>query len=225
MRTIFITCLIIFPFIHSKAQTYSLDPSNTIITVAPYEELSIFDIYQINETDSNIVFGWERISVNLPSGWDYSLCDYPSCYTGIPNSGTMDSVGGGYMGFLGLNINPFSIPGQGIVKIYVFDSNFPNDGDTLTWIVNSSPVSVEENSISSISVFPNPVKNILTVEVESGEDTETEWRILSMDGKMVMTGNFNLNSNIDVESFPSGVYILHVVGIRKSFTTKFTKTE
>jgi len=210
-------------FIQSvRSQTYNLDPAATVNVIAPYEELTIFDIYQINATDSNIVYGWTRVSVNLPSGWDYSLCDYPNCYTGIPASGQMDSVGGGYMGFLGVNINPYSIAGQGIVKIYVFDTNFPNSGDTLTWIINSSPVSIAENAdLSSLKIYPNPATDRITIN--NGENPAgTSWTIFSLDGKMQMTGTFGQSGTIELGNLPCGMYLLHLDGNKSSGTVKFS---
>lgn len=223
MKAFYIVVVLIVFHSQTKAQTYSLDPANSVSVIAPYEELSIFDIYQINNTDSNIVFGWERISVNLPVGWDYSLCDYPTCYTGIPASGVMDSVGGGFMGFLGVNISPYSIPGQGIVKIYVYDMNFPNNGDTLTWIINSSPVGITENNTPLVTVYPNPATEVLFIEQDV--NTFSDWKIFGLDGKLISSGLFTSSPNIDVRSLAAGTFLLQLYGEGKISTAKFSKTE
>lgn len=205
----------------SFSQTFTLDPGNVDTVFAPYDELTIFDIYPVNITNEKILFHWTKIAVNVPVGWDYSLCDYGNCYTGIPNGGTMDSVDVGGMGLLGLNISPYSIAGQGIVKIYVYDANFPNDGDTVTWVVNSSALGVEENFASLVSIYPNPATDFIMVNQESFNFNE--FTIYSIEGKLLVSGTLNLGSRIELNLIPNGTFLLQLNGKNGSFISKFTK--
>ncbi len=74
---------------------------------------------------------------------------------------------------------------------------------------------IQKLSQNELSVFPNPVKNILTVEgVEN-----TIIQITDISGKTLYNQKQNLNTNkIDVSGFKNGIYIVSVInktGIKK----------
>ena len=69
----------------------------------------------------------------------------------------------------------------------------------------------EENTPSKIKLYPNPVNDILTVELP-GEETRSIMRIYDMTGNMVLRKeSFNTDiEKIDVTSFPEGIYVLKI---------------
>ena len=58
----------------------------------------------------------------------------------------------------------------------------------------------------TIKLFPNPVSNILNVEMENAGN---DYTIFSLDGKVIQTGALN-NKQILIENLNSGVYILQI---------------
>ena len=103
--------------------------------------------------------------VTVPSGWQYSVCDFGTCYSGIPvGPNTMDTVAVNGQGFLGLNIDPSGVAGSGIVKLYVYQNGFPNSGDTLTWTINASMVGIEEITNKNIAI-EEPASAVIVAEV------------------------------------------------------------
>jgi hypothetical protein len=225
MKQLLTGLLFCFALKSVSAQTFILNPGNVDTVYAPSNTLTIFDIYPINTTGGDIIFEWTRISVNLPTGWDYSFCDYGNCYTGIPTNGTMDTVGAGQQGLMGLNINPYAIAGQGIVKIYVYDNDFPNDGDTVTWVVNANTLGINEQSASHFSFYPNP--SISYITIESSEISSTSnWMVYSISGEMLLNGILGGNKMISVENLPAGIYFLSVTDKdNRRQTVKFMKGE
>ncbi|HYG50561.1 MAG TPA: T9SS type A sorting domain-containing protein [Flavobacteriales bacterium] len=196
--------------IFTNAQTFTLTPGNTDTVDAPLNTLTIFDIYPNNITASPILFKWTKVSVSLPVGWDYALCDYGHCYTGIPANGTMDTVDAGDPGLLGLNINPYSVIGQGIVRLYVYDAAFPSDGDTVTWVVNAGTVSVNEASRSwdAVSVYPNPASSVVSLSNIPGSCmivlTDIAGKIIA---KQTVNGG---NVSFDVLTLKQGLYTITI---------------
>src|SRR5437773_2046098 len=118
-------------------QTFVIKPAKVLNVSAPLNKIIIFDIFQQNVDKTPISLGWKRIEVNLPAAWDFSMCDFGTCYAGIPDTATMFPVDPDSSGFLGLNIIPNGQSGTGQVKCYVFDTRFPENGDTVTWNVSS----------------------------------------------------------------------------------------
>mgnify|MGYP000461619845 CR=1 FL=1 len=113
----------------SWGQTLVPEPNDTLwIEGVPQNVLTMYDIYQENISDETIELTWETVLVDVPSGWDYSVCDNGTCYVGIPDGFTMPNpVPAGESGFLGLNLTPNS-EGSGILQIYVHVSGEPDAG-------------------------------------------------------------------------------------------------
>lgn len=94
------------------------------------------------------------------------------------------------------------------------------------------PTSTEETiqkGISSASIYPNPVTDFLTLEIQSVEKTELSYSIISVDGKKVfaqqqlmMQAGSNINK-ISCANLKQGTYILQYLLKNKSFYFQFQK--
>ena len=188
--------------------TYSIIPAKNLTVTAASNSITIFDIFQKNIGAAKIVLKWKGISVNLPGTWQYSMCDFGTCYPGIPNGpNTMDTIPVNGQGFLGLNIDPGSTDGTGIVKVYVYQKGFPNSGDTLTWYVKTIAASVEELTASSeVKVYPNPAKDNLFIK--SGNNNIVQAELFDAVGRKVLTTTVNGDSNINISGLDNGFYSL-----------------
>jgi hypothetical protein len=201
--------LVLFGALLGKAQTYSVSPAKTVTFTAALNNITIHDIFQTNTGTSKIVLKWELITINLPPQWNYSMCDYATCYSSIPaGPNTMDSVAAGAQGFLGLNIDPGTTDGTGFVKVFVYQDGFKPNGDTLTWHVKTPAVSVEEiYGNSGIKIFPNPVVHTLSVDL--GNYEISSGTITDVSGRKVMDLTLNPGHNkIDVSHLAKGFYVL-----------------
>ncbi len=193
-----------------KSQTYAISPNDTIVVTAPYYTITIFDIFQDNISGAPLNLGWTLITNNLVAGWDFSLCDYNTCYIGIPASGTMATVPAAGQGFLGVNVDPTNISGTGVVRIYVYDVTDPNGGDTLTWIINTPPVGIDPvaDAAISLNVYPNPATDILNVTANNNQVATVT--ILDVTGRQVAEGVQNASGSfvVNVAELPQGMYIM-----------------
>ncbi|WP_310991361.1 T9SS-dependent choice-of-anchor J family protein [Aequorivita marina] len=80
------------------------------------------------------------------------------------------------------------------------------------------PLSVDENSLSSISVFPNPVKDVLTIKsVESIESS----RLYTINGKLI--AEYSNQKEIDFTAFPKGLYLLKITTNKGTEVKKIIK--
>lgn len=66
----------------------------------------------------------------------------------------------------------------------------------------------DEGFLSDLVLFPNPVRDFLTVQLPSS-DGEIQVRIIDMNGRLIWQGS-NLNEPLDVSGFGSGIYLLEV---------------
>ena len=90
-----------------------------------------------------------------------------------------------------------------------FNYNFQILEKNSTISQNSALVTNENTAASKIQIFPNPVKNSLTI---SGLKAPEAFEIYSTDGRKIKSGNYQPNSNIDTSSLTKSIYILKIAG-------------
>ncbi len=165
------TILYIFLFaaLSFNAQTYTISPARSVTFSAVFFSVTINDIYMQKAPTTTLSVTWELISINVPLGWDYAMCDLGTCHTGIPAGPTtmFTSTVGGAEAFLGLNIDPTNIAGSGVVKVRVYVTGSPSNADTLTWTINAAPAGLQElASNDDVKIYPNPVSNTLYIDAQ-----------------------------------------------------------
>jgi hypothetical protein len=81
-----------------------------------------------------------------------------------------------------------------------------------------APTNIDNVNIKTISVSPNPAKNILMVQ---GLSEKTTYKILDLNGKIVTTGITDPNSNlVTINQLNTGAYFLVLDNLGK---VKFIK--
>jgi len=88
-------------------------------------------------------------------------------------------------------------------------SNWSNLFDNC-YFIKSTPSSIENDfSISNNIIFPNPVKDELTLDIKNIEIRDFSCEILDITGQQVYTGKLNNTFSIDVSNLPTGTYFLN----------------
>ncbi|MBO9203686.1 MULTISPECIES: T9SS type A sorting domain-containing protein [Niastella] len=83
-------------------------------------------------------------------------------------------------------------------------------------------------STSNLQIFPNPVKNVLQVQIPGGFNGNTSLQVFDLNGQLVkrsiLTSNGNaLNTTLDISTLPVGVYTLKATDGHISINTRFVK--
>ncbi len=82
-------------------------------------------------------------------------------------------------------------------------------------------LSIEKNSLeTTVTLFPNPAKNILNITSQTSEITRVE--IYSVIGKKLIEFNSNLHK-LAIDELSRGLYLIKIYADKNSFTTKFIK--
>lgn len=89
-----------------------------------------------------------------------------------------------------------------------------------------SPVGIQEvnnSDIFQVAVYPNPVKDVITVSISNFEGN-THLDVLNAIGQVVLSQEVTSNQEqLDVESLPPGVYIVQLSNGSKKHSIKFIK--
>lgn len=198
--------------IWASAQTLSFEPNDTIIIDMQYDQFVKTGPFIYNLTSDSLDIHWDRISNTLPSGWDYSLCDFGTCYVGIPTKGDMKKMSTTDSAFMKLNISPMSIAGTGSVTFRLEAPTGSGQFDTVTFIVNAMyPLTVaEKNSSANFSISPNPASDFIAIDFSNNTNEKSKIIITNILGETVKEENLlNEKKNIlSTTHLQEGIYFL-----------------
>lgn len=88
-------------------------------------------------------------------------------------------------------------------------------------------VGIQENEdVTGVQIYPNPVSDDLTVRFEAKEDQDFTVRVLNVAGELVRSAQTKtkagqkITSNFNVENLAAGVYMVQIQGATSSYTQR-----
>lgn len=191
-----------------NAQNFSFTEGNLIEKDIILEEFETAESKILNESDESVTFEWEMITFDNPFGWEFSLCDYASCYTSGETSGTMTAVdGGSESAFFKVNVYA-SNAGVGTYSIVCWDQALPDDKDTITFILTASEGSsgIEEANAANISArYMNQ-----TIQFDNNSAETVNYTVYSISGQALTNGVLAPHSisQLDRGDYLPGLYFI-----------------
>lgn len=219
-QNILLLFALVFSSIQAKTQSLSLYPADTVFGSVVDNQFTEIKIKFLNNTSDSLVLNWITEEITLVSGWDYSLCDFGKCYTGVPHNGTMTKMGPMDTAFLKLNINALSITGTGYVRFRV--SPFTGEDYLATIIVNALVSGLDKFSNNmNFSLSPIPANNQLNIQFAAPQKQVVT--IFDCSGDMVKTEFLSHGNNpVSIEDLPAGMYFLSLENnVRQTEMRKF----
>lgn len=126
----------------------------------------------------------------------------------------------------------YTYPGDGIYNVALIESN-AQCSDTLDYTLGvgiSTGIS-STNLIADWSLFPNPTRDVLNLDIQSGQDAQNcQLNIYNMLGEKVATQTINLNSGantlqLNVAQLAPAMYIISLQSGSSLSTRRFSKVE
>jgi hypothetical protein len=206
-------------------QTFTNSPNDSIVLNLPGNHYSELPIYQINQTSDTLRMSVEVVYNDVPAGWDGMICVFGSCLGSIlpvGGTGTQMDVWGSNQGMVRLTVNPFNdTTTAAMLRIYCYDNTLPFSGDTLTWILNSSPTSISEYELAAekVTVYPNPAKDVVNINQLPAETALIE--VYDVSGKLVkQLKPMATTAAIDVNNLEPGIYQINIIGNDNTMVSK-----
>ena len=98
-------------------------------------------------------------------------------------------------------------PGE-VVYVRVWSFNNPQ-GSFNICALEFHPLNNEKVDVSSFSMYPNPVKDIVNISFKNGVNIDSKIRVYDLQGKLVVNNRVTNNqTTIDISKFPRGLYFL-----------------
>lgn len=178
--------------------------------VAPEQANEVY-LYLRNPSGDTLHLKWRQLEMSLPDGWDIDLCDYGTCYVGVPPNGVMNPVFDTVQPYLKLIVQPGTTSGAAWCWFRVQEvdhsANFVDlyfslftPGTTLTTHIDPT----------AVHVFPNPVRDFLVID--SRNPIPIFARLFNMSGRVVWQEKIqpNIQTRIAVADWPAGLYFLQM---------------
>jgi len=165
---------------------------------------------------------WTTASIGIPYGSIYSLTIKDNNIFAGTTNGVFLSTNNGITWD---NINS-GLPTQRQVNCFAFDNVYAyiSDNGLGVWRRPLSDFAgIKENTINdNVSIYPNPAKDILTIETNT--NTQQRLEITNLIGQTVYTNNINnKKATINTSAFANGVYILKLSSDKETVVRKFVK--
>jgi len=85
-------------------------------------------------------------------------------------------------------------------------------------------VGIDKDKIEGLTVYPNPVRDILEVSLPKNQSQRTDYTIANMLGTEITTGTFyGMKQNIDLSGIKPGLYFLHINTVKGTASQKIIK--
>ena len=190
-----------------NAQNFGAEYYDT--TLYKYHSESKFSEFNYlwNSSSTNVIFNAKMVDINIPSGWGVKLCDRISCATGTVIV-LEDTIFGNTddQRYLWATCEHNGIGGTGTVEIELWDRDDPNDKQTINYTFVVWGVGQDEIEEKSYSFYPNPSSDVLNVRMNSNNYKSLEIEFFDGIGKSVSLERVPMNGQVNISSFPNGVY-------------------
>lgn len=230
MKKIF-TLLFVAAFaLNTLAQSYVMTHDTSHCSGDP-ASLFTCDNYVTNNTGAYSNMKWTRYAVDMPAGWETTVCDKNNCYSTTTDTKNF-SLDNSQSGFVKVNFIPNGTPGVGVIRINV--SSLDETYSTDAYFVGTAPESVginnpEMQEVKDIFLYPTPVRENVYVVFNPGLRPD-RIDIHNVLGQKVKTFPIALERNnyrteLPLSDLDKGLYFLRVYqnGTTQVYTKQFTK--
>jgi hypothetical protein len=90
------------------------------------------------------------------------------------------------------------------------NNNFTDIDSQTSFSTNCSPVGIEENTLSHLSVYPNPTTGSINIDLEETK-SDINLRLTNAFGQVILTKNYQSTNHINFDlDAPRGIYFLQL---------------
>ena len=84
-------------------------------------------------------------------------------------------------------------------------------------------VSVMVGEAGGVRLYPSPVQDLLHVQTDAAPEETTQWQISDQTGRLLQSGSFSSNIELNVAGLPAGTYTLRLINGQQVQSRQFVK--
>jgi len=187
-----------------NGQNFAFTPGNNYSAVLEMEIYTESVIHVFHDSPEAADISWRLIENSCPMDWDFQLCDWDQCYSGMPNLGDMQPVEAGNSGFLKVLVNPYNVPGAGTLNFWIFPTGHMEEHVDVFFHFNTIVAGIFDATAHGLGAFYNSTANSLVVK----SNTTNSGHIINLAGqceKMISCDPGT--TGIDLTGLSSGMHI------------------
>ncbi len=214
-RKIILFCFICFAaiFANESMAQFSFSPSNLLSVSLPRNSLKYDSIHISNNSNDTLLLSWNLLQYDSIGGTYIDFCSSGDCWLGVPAIGNFSPILPGSFGWAGVHFWTGNQLGSNCtVKIFVYQKFHPENGDTLTYFLQTSNTSIiEDFSENQFSIYPNPVSDKLFINYETNDTEIFTINIMDLSGKILKSVKSDLAlTEIPLQNIENGIYFLNI---------------
>jgi hypothetical protein len=193
-------------------------------SITPSDSVSLYDVatpnldafvsaYCTNTSPTNIIIEWRFIYYTGAMGWDLAFCDKENCYSADTLVKEFE-LAPQEVGDMKYTISHNCKPGSGEARVDLWiKGDSANTSRSIKYtaqidIDNACTVNVTDRSLTRLSIYPNPAKDLITIsglKTNGGE----QLCIFDLSGRLILDNQIR-SSQVDISTLHSGYYLLRV---------------
>lgn len=195
-----------------KAQPFQFVKTGNLSTwgAATLTDVSVEDFLQNTSSLPLSSVKWEATSVNIPTGWQYYVCDPGACQQpGVSNANFYLDTG---RSLFSVHFMPNNIPGNGSMTVKVYETANPSQFITKTFSVKATGVAVADLHKNAVNIYPNPATDWISISAPK-EMGDASIEIFNLLGRRVRFEKMNATNDrpvISMEDLPRGNYLVRI---------------
>lgn len=209
MRKIYLLVVVLFWKGVVLCQTFQAIPEPVLTQELQFNLANECYIYFKNPSGDTLHLRWRLVESNLPDNWVADLCDYGTCYNGIPSNGLMSPVYDSIQPYLKLIVQPGENAGACWIWFRAYENgNQANYVDVFFNLHTPGTLQETEPIAPKVNIYPNPVSSNLNLENPGGIISGAQ--IIDLSGSVSWSGDIPEKTTLDipVHHWPSGNYLL-----------------
>ncbi len=162
-----------------------------------------------NPSGNPLQLKWRQLEISQPTDWNIDLCDYGTCYVGIPPNGTMNLVYDTIQAYLKLIVQPGATPGAAWCWFRVQEVDHAENFTDVYFSLYTPGITATQNvDAATLRVYPNPAREMLIIENPGSQSIPA--RLFTSTGHLVWQENLAATAltRISIIDWPSGLYFL-----------------
>jgi len=214
MKKVLFLMLFAMLFLTQIRSQVALNPDKISVQLAPGEHAEIS--FQLTNNDTITYKSFWKIEnvVDLPSGWEFNLCDNFTCYdTNVSESNTnnvaLNVLEPGLTNTWSFKItNNSSEEGSYCLKLSLYDSK-----DTKNVIGTTDCISGTSDALNTtiLKVYPNPTERNFSI---NGDDNIHKVGVYNILGKEMKMFKHEKGDSHDISELNRGLYIVRLFDIK-----------
>lgn len=194
--------------IQLNAQTFNYTPTSiTVEEVIPTDYEVVGHSFLSNISSEEINIQWTKTIIEMPDGWEATLCDKKICHFPTVNTANY-ALAVGDSSIMDVHVYPNGIPGCAIIEIEAVNIDNPNESITATYYFDNCSVSTQEQNAHLARLYPNPSTGLFSLDAPELDIAQIA--LFNTQGQHLAVFDAQ-QQNYDISNLAKGAYLLRLL--------------